>query len=66
MSVDENMFDEQFVEASRVFAKRILKSGRSDFKDRLDYAFERPIHSLDFAVRGCFSWPFFFGWLCIS
>ena len=32
--------DEQFVEASRVFAKRILKSGRSDFKDRLDYAFE--------------------------
>jgi hypothetical protein len=32
--------DEQFVEASRVFAERILKSSRTDFKDRLDYAFE--------------------------
>jgi hypothetical protein len=32
--------DEQFVEASRVFAERILKSGRTDFQDRLDYAFE--------------------------
>jgi hypothetical protein len=32
--------DEQFVEASRVFAKRILKSGRSDFNGRLDFAFE--------------------------
>ncbi|MDE0575709.1 MAG: DUF1553 domain-containing protein [Opitutales bacterium] len=32
--------DEQFVEASRVFAERILKSDRTDFKDRLDYAFE--------------------------
>ena len=32
--------DEQFVEASRVFAERILKSDRTDFNDRLDYAFE--------------------------
>ena len=32
--------DEQFVEAARHFAQRILKSGRPDFHSRLDYAFE--------------------------
>ncbi|MBO94853.1 MAG: hypothetical protein CMI32_08160 [Opitutales bacterium] len=31
--------DEQFVEAARHFAKRILKSERKDFEARLDYAF---------------------------
>ena len=32
--------DEQFVEAARHFAKRILKSNGKDFNSRLDYAFE--------------------------
>ena len=31
--------DEQFVEAARHFAKRILKEGGKDFKSRLDHAF---------------------------
>ena len=32
--------DEQFVEASRAFAERILKSPATSFPDRLDWAFE--------------------------
>jgi hypothetical protein len=32
--------DEQFVEASRAFAQRILKSSAKTFSDRLDWAFE--------------------------
>ena len=32
--------DEQFVEAARTFAQRVLKSDRKDFPSRLDYAFE--------------------------
>jgi hypothetical protein len=32
--------DEQFVEASRAFAQRILQSHAKSFPDRLDWAFE--------------------------
>ena len=46
--------DEQFVEAARHFAKRILKSNEKDFNSRLDYAFElataRPADDLRRAV----------------
>ncbi|WP_407679022.1 DUF1553 domain-containing protein [Candidatus Seribacter sulfatis] len=42
--------DEQFVEASRAFAQRILKSPAKSFSDRLDFAFElatgRPADSI--------------------
>ena len=33
------MNDEQFVEASRLFAERIIQEGGGDFESRLDYAF---------------------------
>lgn len=46
--------DEQFVEAARHFARRILKSNRKDFTTRLNYAFElataRPADELRHSV----------------
>jgi len=34
------MNDEQFVEAARLFAERILTEGGDSFEDRLDFAFK--------------------------